>query len=235
MARLREGRANTVRGAAQFPAETIGRVRSAGASDPLALRADSGFYGSEISAVCRRLDVRFSITVRQQRGMRRLIGAIPEDAWTPIPSGSSCAGCARPRVRSSASSPRLRRSPLQHGARRRRLGPRGRPPPSCRDRERHPRLEVRRRPQSLALRPVCRQRGPFAVQVIAHNLARWTARLSLGAGIVGTTTLRPRLARLAGRRTRSARRVTRHLPARRPWAVRFTAVLARLRAIRLRA
>jgi hypothetical protein len=84
MARLREGRANTIRGAAHFLRETIGRVRQAGASGPLTMRADSGFYASEVVAVCRRLDVRFSITIRQHRSVRRLIEAIPDDAWTPI-------------------------------------------------------------------------------------------------------------------------------------------------------
>jgi len=44
MARLREGRANTARGAAHFLTETIGRVRDAGASGQLTVRADSGFY-----------------------------------------------------------------------------------------------------------------------------------------------------------------------------------------------
>ena len=42
MARLREGRANTVRGAAHFLRETVGRVRYAGASGRLTVRADSG-------------------------------------------------------------------------------------------------------------------------------------------------------------------------------------------------
>ncbi|MBA3876936.1 MAG: hypothetical protein C0498_08370, partial [Anaerolinea sp.] len=46
----------------------------------------------------------------------------------------------------------------------------------------------------------------LAVQVIAHNLARWTARLGLSAGIVTTKTLRRRLFALAARLTRSARR-----------------------------
>ena len=73
----------------------------------------------------------------------------------------------------------------------------------------------------------------LAVQVIAHNLARWTARLGLGAGIVTTKTLRRRFFALAGRLTRSARRVTLHLPARWPWAVEFDMALARLRAIPL--
>jgi len=73
----------------------------------------------------------------------------------------------------------------------------------------------------------------LAVQVIAHNLARWTARIGLAEGIVTTKTLRRRLFALAGRLTRSARQLTLHLPARWPWAVSFTAALARLRAIPL--
>ena len=48
----------------------------------------------------------------------------------------------------------------------------------------------------------------LAVQVIAHNLARWTARLGLGEGIVTTRTLRRRYFALAGRLTHSARRWT---------------------------
>jgi hypothetical protein len=71
----------------------------------------------------------------------------------------------------------------------------------------------------------------LAVQVTAHNLARWTARIGLGEGIVTTKTLRRRLFSLPGRLTRSARRVTLHLPTRWPWAVNFTAALATLRAI----
>ena len=44
MARLREGRANTARGAAHFLRETVGRVRCGGARGQLTVRADSGFY-----------------------------------------------------------------------------------------------------------------------------------------------------------------------------------------------
>ena len=46
MSRLREGRANTARGAAHFLRETVGRVRYAGAGGQLTVRADSGFYAS---------------------------------------------------------------------------------------------------------------------------------------------------------------------------------------------
>jgi dihydroorotase len=49
------------------------------------MRADSGFYAHEVVGVCRKTDVRFSITLRQHRSVRRLIEAIPEDAWMPIP------------------------------------------------------------------------------------------------------------------------------------------------------
>ena len=48
MARLREGRANTARGAAHFLRETVGRVRYAGARGQLTARADSGFYAHSV-------------------------------------------------------------------------------------------------------------------------------------------------------------------------------------------
>ena len=85
MARLREGRANTARGAAHFLRETVGRVCYAGATGPLTVRADSGFYAHAIVAVCRKTQVRFSITVRQHARLRNLIEVIPEEEWTPIP------------------------------------------------------------------------------------------------------------------------------------------------------
>ena len=53
MARLRQGRANTARGAGHFRRETVSRVRHAGATGQLTVRADSGFYAHPIVAVCR--------------------------------------------------------------------------------------------------------------------------------------------------------------------------------------
>ena len=85
MSRLREGRANTARGAAHFLRETVGRVRHAGAKGQLTVRTDSGFHTHAVVAVCRKTKVRFSITIRQRASLRNLIEAIPEDAWTPIP------------------------------------------------------------------------------------------------------------------------------------------------------
>ena len=85
MSRLREGRANTARGAAHFLRETVGRLRYAGASGQLTVRADSGFYTHAIVAVCRAMEVRFSIIIRQHARLRNLIEAIPKGDWTPIP------------------------------------------------------------------------------------------------------------------------------------------------------
>ena len=48
----------------------------------------------------------------------------------------------------------------------------------------------------------------LAVQVMAHNLARWTTRIGLGEQLATTKTLRRRFFSLAGRLTRSARRLT---------------------------
>ena len=62
----------------------------------------------------------------------------------------------------------------------------------------------------------------LAVQVMAQNLARWTARIGLG-----DKTLRRRVFALVGRITRSARRLTLHLPRRET----FSRALARLQAI----
>ena len=53
----------------------------------------------------------------------------------------------------------------------------------------------------------------------------------LGEPVVTTKTLRRRFFSLAGRLTRSARRLTLHLPQRWPWENQFSRALARLRAL----
>ena len=95
VSRLREGRANTARGAAHFLRETVGRVRYGGARGQLTVRADSGFYAHTVVAACREMDVRFSITIRQRASLRDLIEAIPEEDWTPIPYWMDSRRCRR--------------------------------------------------------------------------------------------------------------------------------------------
>jgi uncharacterized protein with PIN domain len=49
------------------------------------LRADSGFSNRTVVAACQRHQVRFWITVKLTKAVRRAIQQLPADAWTPIP------------------------------------------------------------------------------------------------------------------------------------------------------
>ncbi len=257
MARLREGRANTARGAAHFLRETMGRVRYAGATGPLTVRADSGCYNHAMVTTCRETNVRFSITIRQHQSRRNQIEAIPEGTGRPYPTGWTVLP-TWPRLPTSPS--RVRPTPRRCGASSAECSPRpvlnwpswsttaitassptgtealwnwrhsgtgGRSSPPRRDRERHPRPQVRRGAEPSPLRAFRRQvplqsTAWLAVQVMAHNLAHWAARIGLGEQLVTTKTLRRRFFSIAGRLTRSARRLTRHLPQRWPWENQFT-------------
>jgi hypothetical protein len=83
-ARLRRGRSNDATAAPVFIKETISRLRGAGATGEIVLRADSGFYIHGVVAACRAADVRFSVTARMIGRLRGAIEAIPEQAWKPI-------------------------------------------------------------------------------------------------------------------------------------------------------
>lgn len=83
--RLRAGPAHTSRGVERFIAETVTRVREAGATGEVTLRADSGFYSAKVAAACRRREVRFSITMPIHQHLQAAIAALPEEAWTAIP------------------------------------------------------------------------------------------------------------------------------------------------------
>jgi hypothetical protein len=83
--RMRGGKAGAARKAKSFLTETVSRLRHAGATGQLTFRADSAFYSRAVISTARKLRVRFSVTVRQDRKIRAAIEAIPEDAWRPIP------------------------------------------------------------------------------------------------------------------------------------------------------
>ena len=258
MSRLREGRANTARGAGHFLRETVRRVRHAGASGPLTMRADSGFYTHGVVSACRKLKVRFSITVRLRQSLRDLIEVIPEEDWRPIPYW----------MEGAAAVAETTYTPFQNepdAAQVRLIVRRVKPTPGSqlalfatysyhgfitdRDGEtleleaghrRHAEIENAIRDLKYGVGLNHLPSGRFAAnaawlaaQVMAHNLARWTARIGLGEQIVTTKTLRRRFFSLAGRLTRSARRLTLHLPRGWPWAEQATLALARLRAIPL--
>ena len=258
MARLRKGRANTARGAAHFLRETVGRVRYAGATGPLTVRADSGFYTHAIVAACRDKGVRFSITVRQHPQLRNLIEAIPKTEWTPIPYW----------MEGAADVAETEYTPFQNkpdAVPVRLIVRRVKPTPGSQlalfthysyhafitdregdtldletDHRRHTEIEnaIRDLKYGVGLNHLPSGRFPangawLAVQVMAHNLARWTGRIGLGEALVTTKTLRRRFFALAGRLTRKARRLTLHLPQGWPWQNQFSSALARLRALPL--
>ncbi|HTT88131.1 MAG TPA: transposase, partial [Acidimicrobiales bacterium] len=73
-----------------------------------------------------------------------------------------------------------------------------------------------------------------ALGAIAHNLARWAARLggiTRQGGPVTLATLRRRFVSVPGHLSRSGRRTTLHLAKNWPWAEAFLAALKALRAV----
>ena len=232
MARLREGRANTARGAAHFLRETVGRVRYGGARGQLTVRADSGFYAHTVVAACREMDVRFSITIRQRASLRDLIEAIPQEDWTPIPywmdGAADVAETTYTPFQTKPDAP-----PARLIVRRVKPAPGSQLALFARysyhafitdrdgetleleaDHRRHAEVEnaIRDLKYGVGLNHMPSARFAangvwLAGQVMAHNLARWTARIGLGERTVITKTLRRRVFALVGRITRSARRL----------------------------
>jgi len=251
--RLRGGNSHTGRGAASFIAETVGRVRGAGATGALTLRADSGFYSANSVGAARRAGVAFSITAKLHKGVQKAISAIPEDAWVPIPyfmEGAAVAevayrafGARQPEVRLI-----VRRVPPTPGSQLALLVDYAYHP-FITDREgdmvaleadhrRHAEVEnvIRDLKYGVGLNHMPSGRfgangAWLVINVIAHNISRWCGRVGLGTGIVTTDTMRRRYFCLPGRITTSARRFTLHLPTRWPWAEQFIAALDTMRDV----
>jgi hypothetical protein len=248
-ARQRTGRAASGRGAARFVNETAGRIRRAGASGPLTLRADSGFWSAQVLAACRRHGIRFSITVRRTVTVATAIASIPEAAWTDIdyPDG----GVAQLAETTLGGDRLLVRRTRLLGAQAT-LWPDWRHLAFVTDRQgsavtldadhrRHAvcELAIRDLKHGAGLRHC--PSGSFlanaawlVIATLAHNLLRWTAAIGLGIrGQVVAKTLRRRLLAMPGRLTRSAHRRLLHLPCDWPWARQFQLALTRLRAVPL--
>lgn len=254
--RFRGGNANSGRGAGSFVTETVNRARAAGATGPITLRADSGFYAGAVTAACRKAGVRYSVTAKMNTAIRKAIDAIDEAAWEPIPywidDGAD--------VAETTYRPFGKKAPVV-----RLVVRRVRPTPGSQlalfaDWSYHPIITDRTEP-TVELEADHRRHavvedtirdlkygvglnhfpsGRFganaawlALNVIAHNLARWTSRIGLGETLIETGTLRRRHLRVPGRITRSGRKQTLHLPTNWPWADEFVASLARLRAVKL--
>ena len=81
-ARLRKG--SSQRGVGRFSEELIARVRRAGATGPLVLRADAGFFSYALIDTLIRLGVSWSLSVNIGAHFRACIEAIDESAWQRI-------------------------------------------------------------------------------------------------------------------------------------------------------
>ncbi len=240
--RLRGGNAACGRGAATFVAETISRVRAAGARGDLTLRADSGFYAGAVVSACRRAGVAFSVTARANPSIRKAIDAIPAQAWQPIPywidGGADVAETAYTAFAGT-----------RHEVTCRLLVRRVRPSPGSQlaldvvfsyhailtdragdllaveaDHRRHAVVEHviadLKHHAGLAHLPS----GRFAANAawltlvgVAYNLARWTAHAA-GLGRVTTKTLRLTIIAVPARLLTGARRLRLRLPTSWPWA-----------------
>jgi hypothetical protein len=251
--RLRGGNAHTGRGAAGFLTETFNRVRAAGATGPLTLRADSGFYNHRVVQACQKADVGYSITAKMTKKLRLICEAIPEESWTPIPYFLDGAEVADTTYRPFGSGAKLCRLIVR----------RVRPTPGSQlalfvefsyhaaitdrhgetveleaDHRRHAVVEDAIRDLKYGVGLNHLPSGRFganaawlALNIIAHNLARWTSRIGFGETLIATETLRRHHLVMPGRVTRGARRVILHLPTHWPWRDAFETALLNLRAV----
>lgn len=261
--RLRGGPAHTARGAKNFLGETFARVREAGYTGSLVLRADSGFYNHFVVEACERKEVRFSITAKMSPALHKVIDAIPEEDWVPIPyflEGAAVAETtytpfAQSLGRKKAKAMRLivRRVPPTPGSQLALYvefsyhafitNRTGQTLALEADHRRHAEVEATIRDLKYGVGLNHLPSGRFgangawlAFNVMAHNLIRWAAAIGLGEhGPITTKTFRRRLVALPGRLARSGRRTTLHLPEGWPWEAEFTGALAALRSVRLTA
>ena len=243
--RFRKGSANTQRGAQRFVRETVGRVRRAGASGALTLRADSGFFSQYVVQACRDHDVRYSITARQTPAITRAIEQIAEESWTSIDYTANGEAWVAETTYGDQHRLIVRRTKLSNP--RPALFPTYRYHAFLTDREgeaifldadhrRHAVVE-------LAIRDLKEGSGlehcpsgdfnanaAWAVLAsIAHNLVRWVGSLGLElTGPLVAKTIRRKFLALPGRLTDSGRRRYLHLPTKWPWATLWSECFTRL-------
>jgi hypothetical protein len=229
-------------------------VANTGRTGAITLRADSGFYVHKVIDACHQQGVACSVTVKLTKAVHKVIAQIPADAWTPIPywleGGADVAETSsRPfgrngrvmrlivrRVRPTPGSQLALFTDYDyHGFVTDRDGD------TLwleADHRRHAEVEnvIGDLKHGVGLNHL--PSGRFAanaawltLNILAHNLARWTSRLGLGETLITTKTLRTRYLDLPGRLTRSARKLHLHLPTRWPWAREFLGALDRLRCV----
>ena len=99
--RLRSGKTGSGKGAASMVREAITTARAAGAVGEILVRGDSAYGNGAVVGACLKAGVRFSVVLPKNPAVLRAIGAIGEQAWTPV----HCPPAASPRPRTHNSRP----------------------------------------------------------------------------------------------------------------------------------
>ena len=247
--RQRKGSANTARGTKRFIEELVARVRRAGASGALTLRADAGFYAWDTIKTLKDKQVAFSITVPKNHAITAAIARIRDKAWTRIgypDSGVADVGETRYKgerliVRRTRHTNNGDQGVLfddweYHSFITNRQG-------SLvvldADHRRHAVVELAIRDWKQGSAGNHAPSGIYpanaawvVLAALAHNLIRWVAALGVGIdGPVVAKTIRRRLITLPGRITTRSRRRILHLPTRWPWKTDFLTAANRLQAL----
>jgi hypothetical protein len=288
--RLRGGNSHTARGADGFLTETFSRVRAGGVTGPLRLRADSGFYSKKVVAACQKAGAGWSITVKLYPNIHAAISTIPDQAWKPIPywldQGADVAAidfaafkahktdpgvACRLVVRRTKPTPGSQLALLVDWSYHAFITDMDGDPVSLDVWHRaHATVENAIRDLKYGVGLNHLPSGRFGanaawlgLNVIAHNLSRWTVRIggidtiatpetpapddppATGdrrddpptgrnrKSFVTTHTVRRCYLAMPGRLARSARQLTLHLPARWPWADQFNTMLDSIRSVQL--
>jgi hypothetical protein len=247
--RQRKGQAASGRGALRFVSELYARVRRAGATGEILLRADSAFWNKRVMSYLAGKGCRYSIGVTMHKMVVERIAQIPESDWQPLADYPETGICELAETRLGDQRLIVRRVHLHAQDEQTELFTYWRHFAFLTNRSEDMHLVDREHRQhaevELAIRDLKDQAlrhfpsGRFAanaawsvIACLAHNLQRWSGMLGLEDPTPRTArTIRRWLLALPGRLTRSARRWTLHLPARWPWQRRFIEALTRIRAL----
>jgi hypothetical protein len=245
--RNRKGKANTQRGAERFVDELLARVRRAGYTGPIVIRADVGFENHKLFKVLDARGIEFSIGVKLSKRINRLIEQIPETDWVTVADYPEDGEAQIAEVPFDQWRLIVRRTRL--------IGAQAELFPDWRyhcfitnrtvpmltadiDHRDHATIELVIRDlkdQALAHFPSASMHANSAWTVIAalaHNLGRWTTQIGLPTQPVQTARSRRRhLLAIPARLTRTSRQWTLRMPARWPWQNDFTTVLDAIRAL----
>ncbi|MGH3595587.1 MAG: IS1380 family transposase [Mycobacterium sp.] len=245
--RNRQGKANTQRGFRRFVEELIARVRRAGHSGLIIIRADSGFENRKLMRQLARQGVEFSIGIKQSKAIKALIALVPEEDWVTIVNYPDTGEAQIAQTTLGEFRLIVRRTRL--------VGAQAELFPDWRhhafatnrtlptlvadvDHRDHATIELAIRDlkdQALCHFPSGQMDANSAWTVIAalaHNLGRWTTQVGLPDRPVQTARARRRqLLAIPARLTRTSRQWTLRMPARWPWQTDFTTVLDTIRQL----